>query len=157
MDNLLLAHCTASARLVTSTDRPPRTAEVTVVDIEKAASKTRDLMCDDSGVDTIIQPTFLHGDFVARGDVVRRRDDGTWEIIEIKSSLDKSHRKKVPDLAFTTYVAEESAARPISASTLVSVNSSYVSPGPLSLHSHQVRVGTNAARASAARYQRCAY
>jgi hypothetical protein len=84
--------------LVTSTSRPPRTAEVTIIDVEKAAATTLELMGDDSGIDTILQPTFLHGDLVARGDVVRRGDDGGWEIVEIKSSLDKSHRKKVPDI-----------------------------------------------------------
>ena len=88
----------ASERLVTSTSRPPRTAEVTIIDVEKAAATTLELMGDDSGIDTILQPTFLHGDLVARGDVVRRGDDGGWEIVEIKSSLDKSHRKKVPDI-----------------------------------------------------------
>ena len=51
-----------------------------------------------------------------------------------------------PPIAFTTHVASESVATsplsaPISSSALVSVNSSYVSPGPLSLYSYQVRNG----------------
>jgi len=113
--------------------------EVTMVDVVKAAEETKRLMEVGSDVTTIIQPTFVHDDFIARGDVIRRVDGGGWEIIEIKSSLDKSYRKKVPDLAFTTYVASlmQPEDDPIVSSTLVCVNSSYKSPSVSTLHTTQ--------------------
>jgi hypothetical protein len=95
-----------------------------------AAETTQHLMNDDQ-IDTLLQPTFLSGNLVARADVALRNRPGTdddkvsWEIVEIKSSTEKSYRKKVPDLAFTVFVAR-SAGYAIHKASLVVVDPSYV-------------------------------
>jgi hypothetical protein len=105
-------------------------------------------------IDIILQPTFLCGNLVARADVAVRNmakkeednengndnddtkydgeggndnngDGESWEILEIKSSTEKSYRKKIPDLAFTVCVAR-AAGYNVSRASLVVVDPTYV-------------------------------
>lgn len=103
----------------------------------EAAKVTKILMTSnaDNPIDIILQPTFLCDNRVARADVAIRIknsspdtadiQDDSWEILEIKSSTEKSFRKKVPDLAYTVFVAR-SAGYDVSKASLILVNPNYV-------------------------------
>ena len=117
----------------TGDDSPSDTACVTEVDPSTASVITKELMLPDSGINTLLQPTFVSDrSEVARGDAARRKDDGSWELIEIKSSSDKNYKKHIPDLAFTVKVANSASSpdRPmVTSSTLICVDSSYILGG----------------------------
>lgn len=96
----------------------------------EAAEATEILMqSQESPIDTILQPTFHCGNRVARADVAVRTivDSGdiVWEILEIKSSTEKSFRKKVPDLAYTVSLAR-SAGYIVNKASLILVDPAYV-------------------------------
>ncbi|GMH71025.1 hypothetical protein TrST_g2394 [Triparma strigata] len=70
--------------------------------------KTLELLSDAS-VSTVLQPTFHHPPYTARGDVLHRSEqDGPWTLYEMKSSTSSSVSRKVPDLAFTYNLAKKS-------------------------------------------------
>ncbi len=116
-----------------SLQQPSNIAIVHEVSPIEAAEATEILMQsiakDDSPIDTILQPTFLCGNKVARADVVVRMvsESGNvvWEILEIKSSTEKSFRKKVPDLAYTVALAR-SVGYQIHKASLILVDPSFV-------------------------------
>ena len=96
----------------------------------EAAEATEILMqSQDSAIDTILQPTFLCNNKVARADVAVRtfNDSGdvVWEILEIKSSTEKSFRKKVPDLAYTVSLAR-SVGYIVNKASLILVDPAFV-------------------------------
>ncbi len=108
----------------------------------EAAKLTNTLMASehasnntDDPIDIILQPTFLCDNRVARADVAIRIknsspdtsafQDDSWEILEIKSSTEKSFRKKIPDLAYTVFVARL-AGYDVCKASLILVNPNYV-------------------------------
>lgn len=130
-------------------DRPPPSHLAIVHEKSpfEAARVTKILMEPESKshtghpIDTILQPTFLCGNRVARADVAVRRgsassnnsafstNDDPWEILEIKSSTEKTFRKKIPDLAYTVFLARSTGYR-IHKASLIVVNPAYVRENP---------------------------
>ena len=122
---------------------PSNLAIVHEVSPIEAAEATNSLMNSNGTkkdrIDVVLQPTFLCGNRVARADVAVRTtnnrtssaasgDDSlhdSWEILEIKSSTEKSFRKKVPDLAYTVSLARSAGYR-VSKASLILVNPNYV-------------------------------
>lgn len=64
----------------------------------------------EAGAHTVLEATFRAGQYRVSTDVVQRLDDGSWHLIEVKSStaLKAEH---IPDLAFQRYVMERAAYR----------------------------------------------
>ncbi len=67
-----------------------------------AAESTKDLI-NDKNVSFIFEATFLNDDFVAKSDILKRKECG-WHIIEVKSSVNDK-KEFIDDLAYTTMVA----------------------------------------------------
>ena len=98
---------------------------------------TPDVTSDESSKENGSVPTTTSGSTilrqpptkVARADVaVRTKTDAgdlSWEILEIKSSTEKSFRKKVPDLAYTVSLARLVGYH-ISKASLILVNPTYM-------------------------------
>ena len=64
----------------------------------------------EAGANTVLEATFRAGQYRVSSDVVQRLVDGSWHLIEVKSStaVKKAH---IPDLAFQRYVMERCGYR----------------------------------------------
>ncbi|NNE64655.1 MAG: DUF2779 domain-containing protein, partial [Gammaproteobacteria bacterium] len=64
----------------------------------------------EAGADTVLEATFRADQYRISADVVKRLSDGSWHLIEVKSStaLKTEH---IPDLAFQRYVMEQAGYR----------------------------------------------
>ncbi len=71
--------------------------------IEEALKHTKRALR--SSVTTIYEGAFVHGPFVARADILKRRK-GKWDLFEVKSSMNP-RPELVDDLAYTAAVAKE--------------------------------------------------
>lgn len=67
----------------------------------------RELLCS-----TIFEGTFLFKNYIARADIlIRAADDYGWDLIEVKSSVNKK-TEFIDDMAYTTLIARESGFSP---------------------------------------------
>lgn len=84
------------------------------------------------GVEILYEAAFLFEDILIRVDIMRKNQDGSWELIEVKSS---SSDKKVHylDCAIQKYVLQE-LGFPINRTYLMHLNSDYVRRGSIDLH-----------------------
>ena len=90
--------------------------------IEAALANTAALM-DDSSVPAIFEATFQHSDLLVRVDILQRRPEGRWRLIEVKSSVsDKPHY--LYDVAIQYYVLS-SCGLDISSAGLMYLNRDY--------------------------------
>ncbi|MDH5782247.1 MAG: DUF2779 domain-containing protein [Candidatus Bathyarchaeota archaeon] len=77
-------------------------------DLASASKKTKGLM-GDSSISTIFEGTFLVNNFVAKADILKRKNDDSWHMIEVKSSvIDKA--EFIDDMAYTTMVIDSSGS-----------------------------------------------
>ena len=77
-------------------------------DKASASKKTRALM-DDPSIPIILEGTFCIDGFVAKADILKRKDDA-WHMIEVKSSVnDKA--EFIDDMAYTAMVIERAGYR----------------------------------------------
>jgi CRISPR/Cas system-associated exonuclease Cas4 (RecB family) len=76
-----------------------------------AAARTRDLLANPD-THTIFEATFLAGNYIAKADILVR-DAGSWELIEVKSSV-VAKEEFIDDMAYTTLVAQASGFSPSS-------------------------------------------
>jgi len=75
-------------------------------DIASASKKTKSLI-DDSNISTILEGAFFIDDFVAKADILKRKSDDGWHMIEVKSSVnDKA--EFIDDMAYTAMVINRS-------------------------------------------------
>jgi len=71
-------------------------------DVASASEMTKSLI-GDSGVSEIFEGAFLVNNSAAKADVLKRKNDDSWHMIEVKSSVnDKA--KFIDDMAYTTMV-----------------------------------------------------
>ena len=76
------------------------------IDIRNLAQAEADtLTAIESGTKTILEATFRHGQLRVLSDVVERLEDGSWHLIEVKSST-SAKAEHIPDLAYQRYVME---------------------------------------------------
>ena len=73
------------------------------------------------GATCLFEPAFLYDNVLVRCDILRRRDDGAWEIIEVKSST-RVKPYHVDDLSIQRYVVQGSGL-PVAAVKLMHINS----------------------------------
>ncbi|KAA3595829.1 MAG: DUF2779 domain-containing protein [Calditrichaeota bacterium] len=71
---------------------------------ETASLETKEVM-QNSDIKHIFEATFIHENFVTKADVLRRNENGTWDLIEVKSSV-KDDKKFIDDIAYTTMIIE---------------------------------------------------
>jgi predicted RecB family nuclease len=76
-----------------------------------AAARTRDLLANPD-THVIFEATFLAGNYIAKADILVR-DAGSWELIEVKSSVD-AKGEFIDDMAYTTLVAQAAGFSPSS-------------------------------------------
>ena len=105
-----------------------------LIDIDKfklgrAVEDTTRAIAD--GADVILEATFCHEHFRVSSDVVERLADGTWHLIEVKSSgrVDKKH---YPDLAYQKWVMEQ-CGYPVSRCSVIHANKEGVWPNQSSI------------------------
>ncbi|MEH6519314.1 MAG: DUF2779 domain-containing protein [Halioglobus sp.] len=83
--------------------------EATLIDIDirnlqQAEADT--LAAIEEGADTLLEATFRSGQYRVLSDVVHRLSNGSWHLIEVKSST-RVKAQHIPDLAFQRYVMEQ--------------------------------------------------
>jgi predicted RecB family nuclease len=104
----------------------PGGVEVRNEGLDKAIRATRELTANRE-VPAIFEGTFEHGGVLVRVDILHRRRDGRWRLIEVKSTTDvKDHH--VGDVAIQHRVVTRSGVD-LAASCLAHVNRDYVHEG----------------------------
>ena len=100
--------------------------------LDKAIRTTRELIANPD-VPAIFEGTFEHGGVLVRVDILHRRRDGRWRLIEVKSTTEvKDHH--VSDVAIQHRVVRRSGVD-LAASCLAHVNREYVyEGGPIDVH-----------------------
>ena len=81
-------------------------ADAVLIEIELrnlARAETDTLAAIEAGARMILEATFRAGQYRVLSDVVQRLDDGSWHLIEVKSST-KVKPEHIPDLAFQCFV-----------------------------------------------------
>jgi len=91
------------------------------IDISNLAQAEADtLAAIDSGAETILEATFRKGQYRVLSDVVQRQADGSWHLIEVKSSTGVKP-EHFPDLAFQRHVIEQ-GGYPVSSCSVLHAN-----------------------------------
>jgi hypothetical protein len=79
------------------------------------------------GISCLYEAAFGHDGVLVRADVVRRTDEGVWQLIEVKAS-NSLKQEHVTDAAIQTYVLR-GAGLPVDRTYLLHLNRDYVYPG----------------------------
>jgi len=104
----------------------PGGVEVRNEGLDKAIRATRELTANRE-VPAIFEGTFEHGDVLVRVDILHRRRDGRWRLIEVKSTTEvKDHH--LEDVAIQHRVVRRSGID-LAASGLAHVNREYIYQG----------------------------
>jgi hypothetical protein len=104
----------------------PRGVEVCERGLDLAISKTRELLRHQS-VPAIFEGVFEHGGVRVRVDILHRRQDGRWRLIEVKSTTEvKDHQ--LDDVAIQCRVLSRSGID-VASACLAHVNRNYVYQG----------------------------
>ncbi len=104
----------------------PGGVEVRNEGLDKAIRATRELTANRE-VPAIFEGTFEHGGVLVRVDILHRRRDGRWRLIEVKSTTDvRDHH--VPDVAIQHRVVTRSGVN-LGPSCLAHVNREYIYDG----------------------------
>ncbi|GAG63678.1 unnamed protein product, partial [marine sediment metagenome] len=83
------------------------------IDINAASKKTQELM-KDSNVEVIFEATFIVDGFVAKADILKRKDEG-WHLIEVKASVNDK-KEFIDDLAYTFMVIKRCGVNTVASS-----------------------------------------
>jgi hypothetical protein len=84
-------------------------ADAVLIDIDirnLARAEADTLAAIEAGAETILEATFRAGHYRVLSDVVQRQADGSWHLIEVKSST-RVKNEHIPDLTFQRYVMEQ--------------------------------------------------
>ena len=104
----------------------PGGLEVCEHSLDLAIRKTRELLRDQS-VPAIVEGVFEHGGVLVRVDILHRREDGRWRLIEVKSTTEvKDHQ--LDDVAIQCRVLSRSGVD-VASACLAHVNRNYVYQG----------------------------
>ena len=97
---------------------------------KEAEEKTKELL--KTGAHVIFQPVFVKNHFLAAVDVLELRQDGTYNIYEIKSTSDIDKKTHYHDVAFQVNLLEQCGLK-ISGAFLIHLNSEYIRKGDLNI------------------------
>ena len=93
------------------------------IDIRNLAQAEADtLAAIEGGAEAVLEATFRYGQYRVLSDVVQRLGDGSWHLIEVKSST-RTKPEHIPDLAFQRHVMEASGYQ-VSRCSVVHANTS---------------------------------
>ncbi|MCX5797538.1 MAG: DUF2779 domain-containing protein [Elusimicrobia bacterium] len=84
-----------------------------------------------TGVSALFEPAFVHDDLLARPDILVR-DEGGWDLIEVKASTDVKE-VYLPDVAAQRFAVEGSGLK-VRRTLLMHVDNAYVRKGPVDPH-----------------------
>jgi predicted RecB family nuclease len=94
--------------------------------LDAAIRNTRELVAN-PGVPAIFEGTFEHNDVVVKTDILQRRKENHWRLVEVKSTADqKEHHSE--DVAIQSYVLSHSGLE-LASVWLAHINRSYVLTG----------------------------
>jgi hypothetical protein len=102
--------------------------EVRAGDPEQAIRITRELIAN-PGVPCVFEAAFSNGDVLVRVDILHRRRDGRWRLIEVKSTA-SSKEEHLDDVAIQARVVSRSG-HDVASSCLMHVNRNYVFDGSI--------------------------
>ena len=77
--------------------------DIDIRNLAKAEDDTRSAI--DEGASLVLEATFRYGQYRVLSDVVERLPDGSWHLIEVKSST-RTKPEHIPDLAYQRFVME---------------------------------------------------
>ncbi len=77
---------------------------VSELNSEIASLETKEIM-QNSDIKHIFEATFIHKNFVTKADVLIRNENGTWDLVEVKSSVNDKD-DFIEDMAYTTLVIQ---------------------------------------------------
>ena len=103
----------------------PNGVFVLKTDAKTTAAVTRELFAD-SSIQTLFEPTFLAGPFVAKADILTRMN-GAWHLLEVKSSFagkDKVKGELIDDIAYTAMVFKR-AGHPLAKTSIVQLSRNF--------------------------------
>lgn len=86
----------------------------------------------DGGATILYEAAFLHDDVLVRADIIRKNEDGTWDLLEVKSST-KVSPEYVLDVAVQLHVLR-GAGLSVRSARVVLANSGYVRRGALDIN-----------------------
>ncbi|MBX3096617.1 MAG: DUF2779 domain-containing protein [Fimbriimonadaceae bacterium] len=68
------------------------------------SAMAKNLAAMEDGCSAIFEATFVHGELLARVDILARNLDGGWDIVEVKSGMRVDPKEHVADVAFQWHV-----------------------------------------------------
>jgi predicted RecB family nuclease len=106
----------------------PNGVAVNEDNVDLAIRRTRELLADPN-VSAIFEGAFMHGGVLVRVDILHRRKDGRWRMIEVKSTTEvKPHH--VEDVAIQYRLLSRSGVD-VASACLAHVNRNYVAGGDI--------------------------
>ena len=91
---------------------------------DEAVAETKKAICNEASA--IFEAAFFWEKILVRVDILRNNLDGTWDLIEVKSSTSVKD-EHIPDMAIQRYVVEKSGIK-VRSSILKHINKECVSP-----------------------------
>jgi hypothetical protein len=98
--------------------------DIDIFKLDRAVEDTKKAI--DGGADVILEATFSYEQCRVLSDVVERQVDGTWHLIEVKSST-RLKDEHYPDLAYQKWIMEQSGY-PVSRCSVIHADKSGVWP-----------------------------
>ena len=107
--------------------------DINIRKLKQAEEDTRKAI--DEGADVILEATFRHEQCRVLSDIVEKQTDGTWHLIEVKSSTEVKD-EHIPDLAFQKWVMER-CGYPVSKCSVVFADKTGVWPDKRSIFQYE--------------------
>jgi hypothetical protein len=101
--------------------------------LERAEEDTKKAI--EAGAEVICEATFRHEQCRVLSDIVEKRSDGSWHLIEVKSSTEVDD-KHIPDLAFQKWVMEQ-CGYPVSKCSVVFADKTGIWPDRQSIFKYE--------------------
>jgi hypothetical protein len=124
MSQLIMEYGTRFGELAHSLFPDGTLIDIDISNLDKAVEDTRQAI--KSGTEVIMEATFCHGQCRILADIVERQQDGSWHLIEVKSSTHVKN-EHIPDLAYQKWVMEQ-CGYPVSRCSVIHADKSGVWP-----------------------------
>ena len=98
--------------------------DIDIFNLNKAVEDTRQAV--EAGAEVIMEAAFCHGQCRILADIIEKLPDGSWHLIEVKSST-RVKKEHIPDLAYQKWVMEQSGY-PVSCCSIIHADTSGVWP-----------------------------
>lgn len=98
--------------------------DIDIRNLNKAVEDTRQAI--EGGAEVIMEAAFCHGQCRILADIIEKQPDGSWHLIEVKSST-RVKKEHIPDLAYQKWVIEQ-CGYPVSRCSIIHADTSGVWP-----------------------------